>query len=83
MAPEGSVATAEEETEAEIYATWYIAELEAEIEGLRAQIRRLKGNQSFGYVRGRGMTLPTSGSIVPAKPRIEPLDVLETQAPHG
>ena len=46
---------APEAPEEEGNANWYIAELESEIDKLRADIRRLKSNQSFGYVRGRGM----------------------------
>jgi hypothetical protein len=75
MPADGSAA-AIQEAEATQESETYIAALEAEI-------ARLKSNQSFGYVRGRGLALPTSGSIVPAKPMIEPLDVSETQAPHG
>ena len=61
---------------------WYIAELEAEIDKLRLDIRRLKSSQSFGYVRGRGMLLPRTGKNIP-KPVVEPLDVSPEQAPHG
>ena len=64
---------APEETEAS-NATWYIAELEAEIDKLRADIRCLKSAQSFGYVRGRGMLLPRAGTIAP-KPVVPALDI--------
>jgi hypothetical protein len=60
----------------------YIAELEAEIDRLQADIKRLKSAQSFGYVRGRGMLLPRAGTVAP-KPVVEALDVSPHDAPHG
>ena len=75
-------AHAEATQEAEGDATWYITELEAEIDKLRLDIKRLKSSQSFGYVRGRGMLLPRTGKNIP-KPVVEPLDVSPEQAPHG
>lgn len=65
-------------------------EAEAEEEGL-VLLRRIHEleddvamrtrNISFGYVRGRGMIGPKSGTI-PSKPRVEPLDVAAEQSPH-
>jgi hypothetical protein len=60
----------------------YIEALEAEIDKLRLDIKRLKSNQSFGYVRGRGMLPPRAGAILP-KPVVEALDVSPHDAPHG
>ena len=74
MAPEGSPA-APEAPEKETNATWYIAELEAEIDRLRGDVRRLKANQSFGYVRGRGLVAIPAGKIDMSKPRVEAIDI--------
>ena len=78
-------AHAEATQEAEGDATWYITELEAEIDKLRLDIKRLKSSQSFGYVRGRG--LPNMGANLPKidtlKPRVEALDVSPHDSPHG
>lgn len=54
----------------------YIKALHKEIDRLWLENQRLKGNQSFGYVRGRGMNAPDlSMKIDTLKPRVEAIDI--------
>ncbi len=71
-----TAAEAPQETEAEdegLVLMRRIHELEDEV-ALRTR------NISFGYVRGRGFQKPAA---MPAKPRVEALDVSQHDAPHG
>ena len=62
-----------------------VRELEDETDKLRLDIQRLRSNQSFGYVRGRGMIQPKSGMVLPPKPVIPALDIppVAAQMPDG
>lgn len=73
MAPEGSQAAIEEEAEAS-NANWYITELEAEIDRLWLENRRLKSSQSWGFVRA-GNAYKDRPKIDTSKPRVEAIDI--------